>query len=43
MLTGDLSGFWSRRITLKDRVIYKIEEDIVIVSVVSAKGHYEDK
>jgi toxin YoeB len=40
-LKHELSGFWSRRINQKDRIIYKIEEQIVTVLVVSATGHYE--
>ena len=39
-LRGNLSGFWSRRIDKADRMVYKIEEDRVIVTVVSLKGHY---
>lgn len=42
-LKGDLSGFWSRKITKGDRMIYSIEDDRVIVNVVSLKGHYDDK
>jgi toxin YoeB len=38
-----LSGFWSRQINKKDRLIYMIEDEIVTVTVVSAKGHYADK
>ena len=34
---------WSRRIDQKNRMTYKIEDDIVTVSVVSAMGHYDDK
>ena len=41
MLKGDLSGFWSRRIDSEHRLVYSIEDDIVTVTVVSAKGHYE--
>ena len=36
-------GFWSRRINQKDRLVYKVIEDIITVSVVQAKGHYSDK
>ncbi|MCX2679119.1 Txe/YoeB family addiction module toxin [Galbibacter sp. EGI 63066] len=36
-------GYWSRRINKKDRLIYKIENHIVTVTVVSAMGHYDDK
>ena len=39
-LKHELSGYWSRRINRKDRLIYKVEEDIVLVLVVSAMGHY---
>ena len=28
-LTGDLSGFWSRRINEKDRLIYQIDGDTI--------------
>jgi toxin YoeB len=42
-LKGDLKGYWSRRINQKDRMIYKVEEGIVTVIVVSALGHYFDK
>jgi toxin YoeB len=34
---------WSRRITDKHRLVYRIQEDIVVVLVVSAHGHYNDK
>ena len=34
------SGYWSRRINKKDRLIYRIYEETVTVMVVSAKGHY---
>ena len=42
-LKYELSGFWSRKINQKDRMIYKVEEDIVTVFVISAMGHYSDK
>lgn len=38
-----LSGYWSRQINRKDRLIYKIYKETVSVTVVSAKGHYSDK
>lgn len=40
-LKGNLSGFWSRRIDKYNRLIYTIEEEIVTVIVISAKGHYK--
>lgn len=42
-LKGELEGYWSRRINKAARLIYKIEEDIITVFVVSLKGHYGDK
>ena len=40
-LKHNLSGFWSRRINKKDRLIYEIiEEPENLVVVVSALGHY---
>jgi toxin YoeB len=42
-LRYELSGFWSRRINQKDRMIYKVEENIVTVFVISAMGHYNQK
>ena len=41
--TGELQGFWSRRIDKGSRLVYKIDEDIVTVFVISMKGHYGDK
>jgi toxin YoeB len=37
-LRGDLSGFWSRRITQEHRLIYSITEDDVVI--VSCRFHY---
>ena len=34
---------WSRRIDSKNRLIYSVEENIVTVEIISAKGHYGDK
>lgn len=42
-LKGNFSGFWSRRIDKFNRIIYSIEEKVVTVTVVSAKGHYREK
>ena len=41
-LKGDFSGYWSRRLNKKDRIIYKIDASIVTVSVLSLLGHYGD-
>lgn len=40
-LRGNLSGYWSRRITQEHRLVYKVTEEAVII--VSCRGHYEDK
>lgn len=39
-LTGDLSGFWSRRINQKDRLIYALEIDQIII--IACRYHYDD-
>ncbi len=39
-LKGNLSGIWSRRINEKDRLVYKFENDVIIVE--QCKGHYDD-
>jgi len=39
LLTGDLSGFWSRRINDKDRLIYKIEGSNIYI--LACRYHYE--
>ena len=42
-LKYNLAGYWSRRINKKDRIIYMVYENKVLVLVVSAKGHDRDK
>jgi toxin YoeB len=42
-LGGDRAGLWSRRVTEKHRLIYKIQEDTLTVVVARAYGHYDDK
>ena len=42
-LSGNRTGQWSRRISKKHRLIYQIFETEVIVLVLTAYGHYEDK
>ena len=39
-LIGNLSGFWSRRINEKDRLIYKIDE--YNIYILSCRYHYND-
>lgn len=40
-LTGDLSGFWSRRIDDKNRIVYKMSGDIA--EITQCGSHYRDK
>ena len=42
-LRGKPEGRWSRRISKKHRLIYRIYEDAVVVLLLKAYGHYEDK
>ena len=39
-LKGDMSGYWSRRINQKHRLIYKVAATTVFL--VSCYGHYDD-
>ena len=39
-LTGNLTGFWSRRINDKDRLIYRTNENNV--SILACRYHYSD-
>ena len=43
LLKGDRPGQWSRRISKKHRLVYEIREEIVLVLVLQAYGHYDDK
>lgn len=36
-LKHQFSGFWSRRITLEHRLVYRVEEDGILI--ISCKGH----
>ncbi|MBO7639949.1 MAG: Txe/YoeB family addiction module toxin [Treponema sp.] len=40
-LKGNLSGFWSREIDEKNRLVYIIENDTI--TVIQCKNHYSDK
>ena len=41
-LVGDLQGYYSRRINLQHRLVYKVREDINTVVVHSMWSHYGD-
>lgn len=40
-LVGDLKGKYSRRINIKHRLVYKVDEEEKIVYILSAWSHYE--
>ena len=42
-LKGKPEGRWSRQITKKHRLVYRIYETEVHIEVLTAYGHYEDK
>ena len=42
-LKGERQGQWSRRIDKKNRLVYSVDDEIVTVVVISAKGHYGNK
>ena len=42
-LSGNRAGEWSRRINRKHRLVYEIHDTEVVVLVISAYGHYDDK
>lgn len=39
-LKYELQGYWSRRITDEHRLIYKVEDDVLII--LACKYHYDD-
>ncbi len=42
-LKGKPEGRWSREITKKHRLVYRIIDEEVVVLLISAYGHYDDK
>jgi len=42
-LKGKPEGRWSREITKKHRLVYRIFETEVLILVLSSYGHYDDK
>lgn len=42
-LKGNRTGQWSRHITKKHRLIYQINDTEVIVLILTAYGHYDEK
>ncbi len=42
-LSGDRAGQWSRRLSKKHRMVYEIHDTEIVVLVLAAYGHYDDK
>jgi toxin YoeB len=42
-LKFDLSGYWSRQINKKNRLVYRIDDKIITVTIIMAMGYYADK
>lgn len=40
-LQKDWKGFWSRKITKKDRLVYRVQGNVI--EIASCKFHYDDK
>lgn len=40
-LKSNLSGWWSRRITREHRLVYKVENDMIII--MQCRFHYSDR
>ena len=40
-LGHNLTGFWSRRLSQKDRLIYRFDEERIYIFAIG--GHYEDR
>ena len=40
-LSGNLSGYWSRRIDEKNRIVYRLEGNIV--KIIQCGSHYREK
>ncbi len=41
-LIGNMKGYYSARLTYKDRIVYSIDDDQVVVFILSAKTHCRD-
>lgn len=41
-LVGDLSGYYSVRLSYKDRIVYSIHDDELLVLVIRTRTHYGD-
>lgn len=42
-LKNYIGEIWSRRINKKDRLVYEVFEEEIMITIISSLGHYEDK
>lgn len=42
-LLRHVNGIWSRKLDKKNRLCYMVDDMTVVVFIVSAMGHYDDK
>ena len=42
-LKGKPEGRWSRALTKKHRMVYRIFDEEVVILILSSYGHYDDK
>ena len=40
-LIGDMSGLYSRRINIRHRLVYKVDETKKVIQIVNVWSHYE--
>ena len=40
-LVGDISGAYSRRLTIQHRIVYQVVDDIRVVKILRMSSHYE--
>lgn len=39
-LKHELAGLWSRRINREHRIVYKVQNETITITILSIKGHY---
>ena len=43
LMKYDFEGYYSRRITRRHRLVYRIDDSRIIVEIIKVSGHYDDK
>ena len=41
-LVGEMKGYWSVRLTYRDRILYRIDESTKTIYILRARTHYGD-